>query len=106
MSTAVWIETATVRLIEIDAHGTLAVGALCDFLQEAAGTTRERSASRSGTSRSGTSRGCCPGCGCGSTGCPPRGAPRSADVADGRERLFALRDFECSTRRAAGSPRR
>ena len=37
MSTAVWIETATVRLIEIDAHGTLAVGALCDFLQEAAG---------------------------------------------------------------------
>jgi len=33
----VWSETASVRLIEIDAHGTLAVGALCDYLQEAAG---------------------------------------------------------------------
>jgi medium-chain acyl-[acyl-carrier-protein] hydrolase len=33
----VWVETSTVRLIEIDAHGTLAVGALCDYLQEAAG---------------------------------------------------------------------
>jgi medium-chain acyl-[acyl-carrier-protein] hydrolase len=33
----IWSETVPVRLIEIDAHGTLAVGALCDFLQEAAG---------------------------------------------------------------------
>src|SRR5512136_2711812 len=33
----VWSETFPVRLIEIDAHGTLAVGALCDYLQEAAG---------------------------------------------------------------------
>jgi acyl-ACP thioesterase len=33
----VWSETASVRLIEIDAHETLAVGALCDYLQEAAG---------------------------------------------------------------------
>jgi medium-chain acyl-[acyl-carrier-protein] hydrolase len=32
-----WSETVTVRLIETDAHGTLAVGALCDYLQEAAG---------------------------------------------------------------------
>jgi medium-chain acyl-[acyl-carrier-protein] hydrolase len=33
----VWRETFPVRLIEIDAHGTLSVGALCDYLQEAAG---------------------------------------------------------------------
>jgi medium-chain acyl-[acyl-carrier-protein] hydrolase len=33
----VWSETVSVRLIETDANGTLAVGALCDFLQEAAG---------------------------------------------------------------------
>ena len=33
----VWSETFSVRLIEIDAHATLAVGALCDYLQEAAG---------------------------------------------------------------------
>ncbi len=33
----IWSETFPVRLIEIDAHGTLAVGALCDYLQEAAG---------------------------------------------------------------------
>ena len=32
-----WIETFPVRLIEIDARGTLSVGALCDYLQEAAG---------------------------------------------------------------------
>lgn len=33
----VWSETVSVRLIEIDAHGTLSAGALCDYLQEAAG---------------------------------------------------------------------
>ncbi|MCX7029673.1 MAG: thioesterase [Spirochaetes bacterium] len=32
-----WSEAVSVRLIETDAHGTLAVGALCDYLQEAAG---------------------------------------------------------------------
>jgi len=31
-----WQEAFPVRLIEIDAHGTLSVGALCDYLQEAA----------------------------------------------------------------------
>jgi medium-chain acyl-[acyl-carrier-protein] hydrolase len=33
----VWSEYFPVRLVDLDAHGTLAVGALCDFLQEAAG---------------------------------------------------------------------
>jgi medium-chain acyl-[acyl-carrier-protein] hydrolase len=33
----IWSEAVSVRLIETDAHGTLAVGALCDYLQEAAG---------------------------------------------------------------------
>jgi len=32
-----WSETFPVRLVDLDAHATLAVGALCDFLQEAAG---------------------------------------------------------------------
>jgi medium-chain acyl-[acyl-carrier-protein] hydrolase len=37
MSALIWTEPFTVRVFEIDAHGTLSVRSLCDYLQEAAG---------------------------------------------------------------------